>query len=140
MIKISNNLQTFFEDKLKNLSCDIYTKSYIVGTLSQYKNCYNDMSDQSLTLLYHNAKYCQNFIDFQHIGDWIFFCESILPGSLNNASREYYHSLAQISYYKCYLLLNRQMLFYESLADRFTQLTKETQSLLNNLYKLDGSV
>ncbi len=106
------------------------TKMYLVKLLVQYKNTSFDYSNESLTLLYDKARTTRNFVIFQGIGDWVFLCESMFPGALHNASNNYYHALAQLSYDRCYQLSQRKISLYQNLADEFTELTAQTKILL----------
>lgn len=120
------NINDFFTEQLNNLRCQDKTKAYIVSILSKYKNSYFDYSNMSLTLLYNEAKTRHDFYVFQNLADWIFFCEVVYPQYLKDASKEYYHSLAQVSYYNCYKLINKKMDIYEELSDNFIYLKNNT--------------
>lgn len=133
MLITINNLNKFFEQEFKILNCKETTKAYIISILSKYKCANFDYSDQSLTIIYGQAKLNGNFSTFQNIADWIFFCEVIFPTYLQNASKEYYHSIAQLSYYNCYKLINRQIDVYEQLSDEFTTLIKLTKNIIQNI-------
>ena len=117
------NLEDFFTKKVKNLPCQKTTKAYIISIFSKYQTTKNDLSKKSITLEYLQAKLEYSFERFQNIGDWLFFSKAIFPESLNNASEEYYDSVAQMSYFKCYKIIKQWVLF-EELSDRYTDLTK----------------
>lgn len=133
MLITFNNVNNFFTEQLKVLNCQEKTKAYIVSILSKYKNSYYDYSNHSLTLIYNEARLSGNFAVFQNLADWIFFCESVFPNYLCDASKEYYHSIAQTSYYSCYKLINRKIDIYENLADEFTVLTQRTNKLIQSI-------
>src|SRR4029077_54278 len=116
---IMDNLNIFFSNELERLVCDDDTKAYIVSILSKYKHTTYDYSKDSITLLFAEAKFNHDFFRFQNIGDWLFYSFSLYPEHLNNASREYYCSIGQMSYYSCYRLMNRQWKVYERLSDDF---------------------
>lgn len=128
-----NNVNNFFNQELKALKCQEKTKAYIISILSKYRFSNDDYSNASLTLIYHEAKISRNFSGFQNLADWIFFCESVFPEHLNDASKEYYHSLAQTSYYTCYRLINKQLDIYENLADEFTLLTNSINKIIRQI-------
>lgn len=130
MENLYQNLNSFFSIKLENLKCDDDTKAYIVSVLSKYKNSLGDYSKDSLTLLYAEAKFKQDFYTFQNIGDWLFFCNTLYPEHLSNASMDYYHSIGQLSYYSCYKLINKQWKLYEKMADEFTNLSTSTRNII----------
>lgn len=125
-----NNLRDFFTTKMESLECDNDTRAYIISVLEGFKTATNDYSKESLTLLYADAKFKQDFYMFQSIGDWLFYCRSVFPEHLNKASQEYYCTIGQLSYYSCYKLLNRQWKLYEQLADRFVYLTHSTRNII----------
>lgn len=133
MVYTFNNINIYFTEQLKLLNCQDKTKAYIISILSKYKYASFDYSNSSLTLLYNEARLQSNFYTFQNLADWIFFCEVIFPQHLQDSSKDYYHSLAQVSYYNCYKLINKQIDIYENLADEFTQLTIKTKSLIQNI-------
>lgn len=133
MLYTFNNVNNFFTEQLELLNCQERTKAYIVSILSKYKHASFDYSNSSLTLLYNEARLRNDFYTFQNLADWIFFCEVIFPAYLQNASKDYYHSLAQVSYYNCYKLINKQIDIYENLADEFPTLTKKTKLLIQNI-------
>jgi hypothetical protein len=125
-----NNLNNFFSEKLEKLPCDKPTKAYIVGLLSDFKSNNNDLSKDSITLLFAEAKQTQEFMLFQTIGDWLFMCNALFPEHLSNASLEYYHSVGRLSYYSCFKLLNKQWVLFENLADNFVPLSEKTKSFI----------
>lgn len=130
MLIMNKNFNIFLSTQLQALGCDHDTKSYIIGIFDKYKNISIDYSKDSLTILYADAKYKQDFYTFQNIGDWLFFCNSLFPEHLNKASADYYHSIGRLSYYSCYNLINKQWKLYEQLADNFIVLSEETRTRL----------
>lgn len=131
-MEIYNNLNNYFINLFKDLPCNELTKSYIVSIFSSFKNTNNDFSNESITLVFYEAKLKNNFVMYQNLADYIFFAKSY-TNSLNNASEEYYSTLAQMSYYNCYKLSNKQLKIYEELADEFSKLNKETYNRLSSL-------
>jgi len=124
-------LEEYFSQELKLLNCSQEAKSYIIGIFVDYKSNKNDLSTYSLTILYNNAKQNQDFKTFQNIGDWIFYLDNYHKQYLNNASREYYETLARLSYYSCYKLINKQWKLFEELADNYQNIISQTNKLLN---------
>ena len=125
-----SNINKFFEQKLTTLNCNDITKSYIISILTKYKTALNDLSNQSLTLIYTSAKYNQNFEQFQNLADWIFYVKSLFPEYLSDVSEDYYISLGQLSYYSCYKLLKKQWLVYEQMSDNFVQLSDNVRVII----------
>lgn len=132
MILEFNKLSQFFEEQLKSLRCHRDTHSYIIGIYDRFRSATDDLSKTSLTILYANARDEQNFEKFQKIADYIFFMKTIFPNGLQNASEEYYFSLAQNSYYSCYRLINKSWPVYENLADDFPRLIYNSRIILNH--------
>ncbi len=117
-------LESYFIDKIKNLPSRPDTKAYITSTFLKYKTSKFDLSREVLILEYAKAKESNDFELYQNLGDWILFTKSIFPTFLNNCSEEYYYSIAQNSYYKCYVIVNKTWPVYEELADRLPTFIK----------------
>lgn len=124
------NINSYFYNELKTLRYDDTVRAYITSILEKYKNTKFDYSNQSITLMYAEAKYKQDFFTFQNIGDWIFISASLFPEHLNGASKQYYISIGQISYYSCHKILKNQWRVFEQLADQFVPLTAETRKII----------
>jgi len=128
---IASKISQFFEESLDGLKCQSDTKAYLIGLYSSYQLAQNDLSKESITLYYSKAKNNQDFVSYQRLGDWLFYCATVFPQSLSNASPEYYQSIGRLSYYACYRLLQRQWLCYEELADRMIYLEGQIKYLLS---------
>lgn len=124
------NLTNFFNDTLSELNCNSDTRAYIVSIFSKYKFSDCDLSKDSLTLTFAQARDKQDFLTFQTLGDWIFFSKSFAPQHLHHASEEYYRNLGRMSYGSCYKLINRQWKLFEELSDNFIVLEEQTRALL----------
>ena len=131
MINSHNSINYYFSEKLSGLVCDEITKSYIVSIFSKYKTAHYDLSKDSITLQYSLAKSNNDFEKFQTVGDWIFFINAIFPDALKNASKDYYYSIGQLSYFNCYRMV-RQFKIYELLADNFIILSKKSGEIILN--------
>lgn len=122
-VTTESDVEGFFRRTIKMPNCNKYTQTYIIDIFVDSVRGENDLSNQSLTLLYKQAIETASFEKFKNIGDWLFFIRSIYPEHLTGASEEYYENLARSSYYTCYTMLNRQWVLYEELADQFNILT-----------------
>lgn len=130
------NLNDFFNEVLKDLPCRYDTKSYIISIFDKYKKNEYNLSKDSITILYASAKEKQDFAMFQNIGDWIFFCKTLYPQHLNNASEDYYRVIGRLSYNSCYRLIQRKWKLFEEMSDNFIILENEAKKLLKiNLYR-----
>lgn len=118
------NLNTFFKKTLINLDCQPATSAYIINVFSNLHKV--DLSKDSITLLFADAREKRDFYKYQQIGDWLFFLQSWVPNSDNT---ELYHNMGRISYYSCYRIVNSWKL-YEELADQFVMLTQKVNKLL----------
>ena len=127
------NLENYFEKILKDIECRKETRAYIVGIFGNYKSSDLDLSKDSITLLFAQAKEKQDFYGFQKIGDWLFFCNIWAPNHLRFASKDYYNTIARLSYYSCYKLINRQWKLFEELSDRFLILEQEVKNKLRGI-------
>jgi len=123
-------LSDYFEEALSDLRCHRDTKSYLVGVYSKYLLATEDLSKDSITLLYAKAKTNQDFITFQQISEWLLMCSTLYPQHLKNASFDYYATIARNSYYSCYRLVNKSWQVYENLADDFIPITSKIKSVL----------
>ncbi len=132
-----NDLIVFFSKQLEDLECDDITRAYIISIFTKYKTSIDDLSKDSITLLYSEAKFRADFVLFNNIGDWLFLCNSIFPEHLNATSQKYYISIGQSSYYSCYKLLNKQMKLFEMMADNFNQLSLNTRKLIRGSSNLE---
>jgi len=130
MQNINQNLNAFFDQQLGALRCDDDTRAYITSIFNKFLDSTFDYSKESITLIYAEATYNQDFFTFQNIGDWIFFCNTLYPEHLKNASNNYYCSLGRSSYYSCYKLINRQWKLYENLADEFIPLSQSARKII----------
>lgn len=83
-----------------------------------------------MTIEYSEAKFNYSFEKYQNLADWLFFMESMFPEALKGASKEYYHSIAQNAYYKCYILLGRSWMLFEEIADKFPNIIEQLQHLM----------
>jgi len=129
-VETIKNLNNFFYEVFDELKCQPDTKAYIVSIFTKYKAADFDLSKDSITLTYAQAKDKRDFMIFQNLGDWIFFSQSFLPEHLNNASKEYYQSIGRLSYYSCYQIINKQWKLFEELSDNFIPLERVTRSIL----------
>lgn len=119
-LEIKTDLHSFFQEKTNKIpNCDIQTKSYIAGIFSKLNKEKEDFSKNSITIIYAQANFQYNFELFQKLGDWILFTKSLYPAFLKEASSEYYNTIAQCSYHKCYKIINKQWPLFEELADIF---------------------
>ncbi len=130
MINIYDNLYSYFDDIFSQLKCHRDTRAYVIGVYEKYKYNKNDLSKESIGLLFLEAKLNQNFEQFQIIGDWLTFSFSMFPEHLKSAGPEYYSNIARLSYYSCFRLVNKTWPVYENLADDFIPLTNKIRSSL----------
>jgi hypothetical protein len=123
----------FFTDELEELPCDANTKAYIVTIFAKYNTTVFDLSKQSITLYYSEAKTKQDFAMFQTIADWLFYCSSIFPEHLKNASTDYYTTVGQLSYHSCYKLIKRSWPVYDEMASCFVPLSLSARTIIQQL-------
>jgi hypothetical protein len=136
MVYLLTSLEKFFVDKVRYIPCQEDTKAYIVSTFVGFKKCEpsHNLHGKSITLEYNKAQLEHSFKLYQQVGDWILFSKSMYPESLT-ASGEYYDSIAQLSYYKCYRIVNRQWRLYEELADKFPLVVKHLHDEMRDVSK-----
>lgn len=124
------NVTKFFEEILYDLECQSDTKAYIIGIFGKYKSSEFDLSKDSVTVLFSQARTKQDFSSYQNLGDWIFFANTIAPNHLRFASKDYYDTVARLSYYSCYRLINKQWKLFEELSDNFLILENQVKNKL----------
>jgi hypothetical protein len=127
------NITNFFEELLNDLKCQRDTKAYIVSIYGKYKSAEFDLSKDSITLLYAQAHDKQDFLTYQNLGDWIFFANTLAPNHLKYASKDYYDTVARLSYYSCYRIINKQWKLFEELSDNFLMLETQVKNRLSAL-------
>lgn len=133
MDTLHRNIGSFFEELLHDLDCQRDTKAYIVSIYGKYKTAEFDLSKDSVTLMFAQARSNQDFLTYQNLGDWIFFANTMAPDHLQLASKDYYDTVARLSYYSCYKLINRQWKLFEELADDFLGLENQVKIRLPKL-------
>ena len=121
------SINNFFQEKLNDLDCQPDTKAYIVSIYDKYKKSDLDLSKQSITLLFIQAREKHSFNTYQKLADWIFFYNTICQQSNN---KEYYDTIGKISYHSCYNLINRQWKLFEELSDNFVNLEEQVKNKL----------
>lgn len=126
------SLTNWFEESLQDLKINDITRAYVVGVFASFRTSKPDLSNHSITLLFAQARQNNSFLEYQKIGDWIFWSSVWAREHLNSASFDYYQSVGQISYYSCYRLLQRQLKVFEELADRFPYLSEKSRQLLKH--------
>lgn len=133
MPTIYKNITELFDDLLIDLECQQDTKAYIISIYGKYKSAQFDLSKDSVTLLFAQARNNQDFLTYQNLGDWIFFANTLAPTHLKFASKDYYDTVARLSYYSCYKLINRQWKLFEELSDNFHVLETQVKNRLSTL-------
>lgn len=120
-------------EKLKGMECSLKeTEAYIKSTFVKYIKPSAAISNKGVTLSYFKAKNEYNFKHFQNLADELFFLKCLFPDSLNGASSEYYNTVAQLSYYKCYNILNKEWKLFEELSDSFPYFVEYINTHINN--------
>lgn len=133
MDTLHRNITNFFEELLIDLECQRDTKAYIISIYGKYKSADFDLSQDSVTLLFAQARSKQDFLTYQNLGDWIFFANTIAPNHLCHASKDYYDTIARLSYYSCYRIINRQWKLFEELSDNFVVLEKQVKTKIGHI-------
>lgn len=131
IIFAEDNFDNYLKNHISNIDTSLEeTKAYIYSIFKGFLNSQNDLSKESIVLLYNSAKSNQDFNEFQKLADWIFFTRTNYSESLP-ASTDLYDTIARNSYYKCYIILNKKLTIYEEMADRFSYFIKNLTSMHN---------
>ena len=119
------SLERYFEELFNDLKCEDATKAYIVSLYTKYKNVSEDLSKDSITLLFAQGKEKQDFYLFQKLGDWTLFYNTC--NNTYNYNTNYYRTIGQLSYYNCYKLINKKWILFQELADNFEYLEHQVR-------------
>jgi hypothetical protein len=130
MFSTYSNVNKFFEEAFSDLKCHRDTKAYIVSIYDKFQSSENDLSKCSVTLLFAKAREEHDFATYQNLADWIFFSNTLYQEHLKNASKEYHDTVARLSYYSCYRLINKQWKLFEELADNFNYIESQVKNKL----------
>jgi len=125
---VADNISKFFEEVLSDLTCQDDTKAYIISIFNKYISAQHDLSKNSVTLLFSQARHNHDFLTYQNLGDWIFFQNTLNGSYLRDASKDYYDTIARLSYNSCYKLINKKWKLFEELSDNFIILEDQTKS------------
>lgn len=129
-----NNITDFFSEMLGNLKCQKETQAYIISIYEKYKSSQFDLSKDSITLQFTQARLKRDFLTYQNLGDWIFFVNTLTPSFVHEGGKEYYDTIARLSYYSCYNIIDRKWKLFEELADDFVSLETQVKSKLPKIY------
>lgn len=129
-MEIFASFNRFLSNELQDLDCNDATRAYIISVFDRFRFATCDYSQNSITLIYADARNTQAFETFQNIGDWLFMVNALYPEHLNAANIDYYYAIGQSSYWQCYKLLKRQWKCYDELSERFPDLTMQARELL----------
>jgi len=88
------SVEKYFEELFYDLKCEDATKAYIVSLFAKYKKSSEDLSKDSITLLFAQGREKRDFYLFQKIGDWTLFYNVF--NKTHNFS--YYRVIGQLSY------------------------------------------
>jgi hypothetical protein len=131
MDTLHRNITNFFEELLNDLQCQQDTKAYIVSIYGKYKTTEFALANECITNLFAEARNKQDFASYQNLGDWIFFSNTLAPNHLKSASKDYYDTVARVSYYSCYRLINKQWKLFEELSDNYVKLEQQAKKKLS---------
>ena len=135
MLLHAANLNEFFREVLSDLQCQEDTQAYIIGIFGKYRTATYDLSHYSVGALFAQARSNHSFFDYQSLGDFIFWQSTVNPENFQHASKDYYDTIAQLSYDACYQLINRQWKLYQELADALPQLEDQVKHRLTTISK-----
>src|ERR1700722_2122391 len=101
MLLHAANLNEFFREVLSDLQCQEDTQAYIIGIFGKYRTATYDLSHYSVGALFAQARSNHSFFDYQSLGDFIFWQSTVNPENFQHASKDYYDTIAQLSYDAC---------------------------------------
>lgn len=127
------NITDFFNEMLSDLNCQKETQAYIISIYGKYRSSQFDLSKDSITLQFAQAREKQDFLAYQNLGDWIFFVNTLTPAYVHTGGKEYYDTIARSSYYSCYKIINRKWKLFEELADNFNSIESQVKNKLTKI-------
>jgi len=121
-----NDFDEIVKNLLQGLKCSRNeTKSYIDGIFKQFVKAEKTPEKKIIILEFSRAKEEYSFERFQNLADWLFFAITLYPKHLNSCPQNYYSSIARISYYRCYKILDGKWPLFEEMADRFNYFVEQ---------------
>lgn len=125
----NDEFSLFLTEVLKEVNTSLpETKAYINSVFVKYLQPTEDFSRKSIIIEFAEAKNNYSFAKFQDIGDWLLYGLSLFPGHFKNSTEEYYITIGQNSYYKCFKMLNNQWPLFEELSDNFNSIIEKIKS------------
>lgn len=116
---IVDDLNAWLNDALCEINCSSAAKSYIVNVLSK-----PTLHDCSMVIKFHNARTTGRFHLFQEIGDETLFVCSLFE----TKNKDVELTMARLSYYACYRIMQKKWPLYEELADQLPSYTRQIGS------------
>lgn len=125
--------ERWFSEKLETLPQSDEVKAYVVGVFSRYVVSVDDeLSRESLVLVYDKALQAGDFAGFQRIGDWVLWVRTFASPSIR-CEPKLVDSLGQASYSACHRIMRGQWKVYEELSLQLPILTAMTRARLKSL-------
>jgi hypothetical protein len=127
---IVKGLDAWFAERLRGLPYRPETLAYVAGVLKAlgHPRPGDDLSDQSIVLLYADARRTGDFASFQRIGDWTIWVNAVMPQAVTGVEGVV-ETLGRLSYYTCYRLMPGWVV-YEELADELPRITARVRHSL----------
>lgn len=122
-------LDTFLHEKLIELPYQDELKAYIISVCKQHMFVENDLSNQSMTLMFIDACQRNEFSTFQSIADWSFWI-AVFKHEFFKKHSIVYNELARASYMQCHFILKKKWPIFEQLATDFPKITGQTRTKL----------
>lgn len=129
---LQNSLDKVILDATKEINCQLDTKAYIQSIFKEYIVTNNDLSRNSITMIYLEAKLEYNFSAFKNIGDWLLYTKTLFPQA-QMSQNSYYDIIAKDSYLMCYKILNQKWPLFFELSQQYIELSKQLQIKIKSL-------
>lgn len=125
----NDEFSLFLGEVLKEINTSLpETKAYINSVFVKFLNANEDLSRKTIIIEFAEAKNNYSFVKFKDIGDWLLYGLSLFPTYFKSSSEEYYITIGQNSYYKCFKMLNNQWPLFEELSDNFNLIVEKIKS------------
>jgi len=126
-----DSLDVWFDNALHGLRCDNDTRAYVAGVLAGFgTRADGDLSNESIVLMYNDARVNGDFSRFQRIGDWVLWVSTLYPKHVAE-NITLVETIGRLSYYSCHRILRREWKLYEELAEDLPRIARDARNELN---------
>lgn len=117
------------EKRIGHLTVSQDAKCYIAGVLFNFvKPTSDEIITESVVLQFINAQDKPEFHKFQYIADWLLWIGCVYPSTYDLHGNTY-TCIAQTSYHRCWIMMNRSWPVFKELADDIQNIVSECKKI-----------